>query len=394
MKKFLLSGLIIFLTATLSIFNFGCGNNNLVPDRPLHIWSEEWSHDGVSHWHACTDEGCPGKSDNAYHEYELTSTITQPTCSKEGQGVWTCKVCGYTKNDKIDKSEHSLKLSVTTKLPTCYQPGSGIFVCENCGESEEQLIPATGKHVFDTKYTYDETSHWHVCKATYGCTATDGLQPHVEGAPRVIQPAVSSWIDGSKTYYCDVCGAYMREEPIYSKKAPASFDLELWYGSSQVPMTEMEKENGFDCYSVTLVRNREYAIKLANAVNSYGDSVVIGAGDIEWDVPTLHGLHGYYVTDRGNEEECPLYDRDAKVTLNSTLTCNVAVSASNPLKLILRYETGVNDYNYQNRRVRVTKILYVTCVSSVSQNTAYSFSALPVLGSQTLSDWEIVKRYI
>lgn len=400
MKKFVIFGLSVLLTAVCACLISACSDKGIAPDRPLHIWSEEWSSDSKSHWHACTDNGCPGKDGNEYHIFELVKTSQKPTCTKDGFGTWKCSVCGYTKEDAIEKTPHNFELTETTKMPTCYQPGSGIFACSVCGYSEEQLIDATGDHIFtDSKFDHDDNCHWHVCTATYGCTAIDEHVPHVEGEAEIIQPDSVMWTDGSETYYCSVCGTFMREIPIYHRKAPASFDFNLAYGGERVEMTPMEQENGFDCYSLTLVKGRAYTVIIENAINNYGEPIEITSEDIPWDVPTLHGMKAFYLDDMGREVECSTstLSKDSRVIFTSTLTCNTLAPSNNTLKIIIRFETGVNDYNYHNRRIRVTKILYVTCVQDSQTASLLQKAAIPpmpeiVSGNYAATENEINKR--
>lgn len=385
MKKFI----ILAMAAAFAVcagFAAACSDNGA--DRPLHIWSEEWSHDSKSHWHACTDEGCPGKDANEYHSFELVSTIKKASCSEEGLGTWQCGVCGYSKEDVIEKTPHTFRLVTVIQSPNCYQPGKGRFICSECDYSEDQMIEATGNHVFtDNNYEHNETSHWRVCSATYGCTATDEPQPHIEGEAVITEPGlpqteeVDEWVDGAKSYPCKVCGAYMREEPIYHPKAPASYDLYLSNGGVRAEMTPLEKESGFDCFAVTLYRGVEYSLEIENALNNYGKPITIEEGDIGWDVPTLHGMKAYYVNDRGGEEECSRYDGRGAANFLTKLTVNKLAPQDNTLKLIFRFETGINDFNYRNRKIRVTKIFYVTCIekpaaASLSERTV---SAAPAV---------------
>ena len=65
-----------------------------------HEFREEWSHDGVSHWHQC--KRCEAKEGEALHTWSNV-VITKPaTETEEGLKTYTC-VCGATKTESIPK---------------------------------------------------------------------------------------------------------------------------------------------------------------------------------------------------------------------------------------------------------------------------------------------------
>lgn len=53
-----------------------------------HKYSEDWSTDATSHWHACTSKDCKETKDSAEHTFEATNT-TETTHKLK------CSVCGY-----------------------------------------------------------------------------------------------------------------------------------------------------------------------------------------------------------------------------------------------------------------------------------------------------------
>ena len=78
--------------ATMAAFA-ACGNS--------HTWSENWSSDATSHWHACTDEGCTEVSDKADHTFDEGEEAKAATYNSEGEKVYTCTVCGYEKKESV-----------------------------------------------------------------------------------------------------------------------------------------------------------------------------------------------------------------------------------------------------------------------------------------------------
>lgn len=71
-----------------------CGGNS-------HTWSEDWSSDATSHWHACTDEGCTEVNDKADHTFSEGEVTKEATYNSEGERTFTCTICGYEKKDTV-----------------------------------------------------------------------------------------------------------------------------------------------------------------------------------------------------------------------------------------------------------------------------------------------------
>ena len=56
-----------------------------------HKYAEDWSHDEVYHWHACTDEGCTEVQDKNAHSWG-----TEAGTDDKGNQTHTCTVCSAT----------------------------------------------------------------------------------------------------------------------------------------------------------------------------------------------------------------------------------------------------------------------------------------------------------
>lgn len=64
-------------------------------DKLEHNYSNEWSHNENTHWHACLDAGFENfKKDETTHTFE--DSVTSPTHETGGYTTHTCKVCGYS----------------------------------------------------------------------------------------------------------------------------------------------------------------------------------------------------------------------------------------------------------------------------------------------------------
>ncbi len=334
-------------------------------DRPLHIWSQDWSSNNVYHWHACTDNGCPAKDEAtiAKHEFELISTDKAATCSAEGKGRYKCSVCGYEKDDVIEKLPHSLTLTSTLLAPSCISPGLGNFKCTVCGESvKEQTIEPTGAHIYGSSYLNDENNHWHKCIADERCTAIDAVAPHKAGLARTTQP--NGWLDGKIDTPCGDCGYIMKTEVIPNKKAPVSYDLQFTAGGTTVSLIPGEEEyDGKPTYKINLVAGTVYKTQLVNAVNADGEELNLAA-DISWFIGTgtdTHGLRVYLRNDRsGSETLIEKYSTYGGITWgNNSSDINFIVSKGE-YTVIFRYQTGINDNNYHTGSIRVEHVVRIT----------------------------------
>ncbi|MBP3422182.1 MAG: hypothetical protein J6K86_00285, partial [Clostridia bacterium] len=97
--------------SALTFLNVGCGEKI----THTHNWSEEWTHDGVEHWHACAE--CDEKKDAASHTGGVASCTEKAVCEicgiaygeepthpyewhSDAEKHWQeCSVCGDVKAD-------------------------------------------------------------------------------------------------------------------------------------------------------------------------------------------------------------------------------------------------------------------------------------------------------
>ncbi len=89
MRKYLFSFILICLSLS------SCSSSG-----GHHRYSDKWSFDEQSHWHACLDAGCEDlKKDVGSHTFE--ETITPPTYEHSGYTTHVCDICGYSYKDSI-----------------------------------------------------------------------------------------------------------------------------------------------------------------------------------------------------------------------------------------------------------------------------------------------------
>ena len=125
-RKVLFMVLAVIIAFTCTIGFTACNPDDPSPTPPgsqghTHTFSEDWTSDETSHWHVCTGENCNAVSDKAAHEWDSGVVEIPSGCGTTGTVKYTCTVCGYQKTE---------------------------------------TAPA-GTHTFDTKWSFDETSHWH-----------------------------------------------------------------------------------------------------------------------------------------------------------------------------------------------------------------------------------------
>ena len=173
---------------------------------PAHEHSYgDWSKDGTSHWHECTDTDCPNReesiTDKAAHVY------TDDTDT-------TCNVCGYERTVTPPSHEHSYgdwrkdgtshwhectdtdcpnrEESITDKAAHVYTDDTDT-TCNVCGY-ERTVTPPSHEHSYGD-WRKDGTSHWHEC--------TDTDCPNREES--ITDKASHVYTDDTDTT-CDVCG--------------------------------------------------------------------------------------------------------------------------------------------------------------------------------------------
>ena len=92
--------------------------------------------------------------------------VTQPsTCSAQGLATTNCTACGVTMNAVvvINPKAHGLQETVI-KAATCTKDGEGIFTCQYCGY-EEKCIYEKLRHQYDVVHCGD----WSKCWDRYTC---------------------------------------------------------------------------------------------------------------------------------------------------------------------------------------------------------------------------------
>ena len=140
-------------------YTCSCGDSYIADATPKkgHSYSEEWSYDETHHWHAAICEHTELSEDKAEHEYGENyvchcgyahSHTFSDDWSFDESKHWHASTCGHDVRDS--ESEHFI--------------GADGACVSNCGYKQD----APHEHVFSTKWSHDETYHWHaaICEHT------------------------------------------------------------------------------------------------------------------------------------------------------------------------------------------------------------------------------------
>ena len=181
------------------------------PSKHEHSWSSEWSYDDSNHWLICSE--CGEKNENSISAHDFGDPVKQGN-----ELVYTCRVCCY-----VRKVAHKH----TWSSDWSYDDSSHWHVCSECGEKNEssagahefgeavkqgsELVytckvcgyvkKAAHEHTWSDAWTYDDSNHWHTCS---GCDEIGDVGAHEFGDP-VEQ-------NGELVYTCQVCG-YVKTAP-------------------------------------------------------------------------------------------------------------------------------------------------------------------------------------
>ena len=205
----------------------------------------DWSKDGTNHWHECTDAACPNQSesikDKAAHVYTddadttcnicgYVRTVTPPAhehrygdWSKDGTSHW--HEC--TDNDCPNREE-----SIKDKAAHVYTDDADT-TCDTCGYVRTVTPPAHEHRYGD--WSKDGTNHWHEC--------TDAACPNQSES---IKDKAAHVYDDDADTTCNICGYVRTVTPeivpvsqITLNKAEASISV----GNSETLTATVAPEN-------------------------------------------------------------------------------------------------------------------------------------------------------
>ena len=198
----------------------------------------DWSKDGTSHWHECADADCPNRNesikDKAAHVYTDDADTTCNVCSYErtvtppahehNYGDWSRDGTSHwhecTDADCPDRDE-----SIKDKATHVYTDDADT-TCDVCGY-ERTVTPPAHEHSYGD-WSKDGTSHWHEC--------ADADCPNREES--IKDKAAHVYTDDADTT-CDVCGYERTVTPPAPTEFIVTFDGNGGTGSME-PVTVEE----------------------------------------------------------------------------------------------------------------------------------------------------------
>lgn len=133
-------------------------------------------------------------------------TVTEATCTAEGEKVRICSECQKEDRQPIEKKEHDLSLKETTLAATCTTEGKETWGCANCDYTEERTVKATGHK--ETKAVIVEATCTQEGKDTYTCSICNNVREitHAKYSHRYTDATCK------KPATCTVCGATSGEK--------------------------------------------------------------------------------------------------------------------------------------------------------------------------------------
>lgn len=172
MKRKLIMLAISLLTFVLLFAFVGCEEPEQPDNKHIHSFSQEWTYDAENHWHECTAQD-GGKSEIAPHNWDNGKVATEATETTEGTMVYTCTVCGQTRQEIL----HAYGNFIEEIAPTCTSNGVlAHYHCQVCGknfdasynEITDLSIPSIGHHYVEQSVTSPTTISEGT--ATYVCS--------------------------------------------------------------------------------------------------------------------------------------------------------------------------------------------------------------------------------
>lgn len=155
------------------------------------------------------------------HEWgETPTSLTEPTCIKDGIAIYTCAACGETKQVVTPATgEHNYVLNETeSTAATCTATGNEVYICATCGGAYTKVTEALGHdlvEVVDNEATCTEggSKHMECTRCDYTeAPVTVPANGHTPGEP-VVTPATCT-VDGNSVVLCEVCSETLSNEVI------------------------------------------------------------------------------------------------------------------------------------------------------------------------------------
>jgi len=113
------------------------------------------------------------------HDYSETSR-TESTCVEQGKIVYTCSICGGTKEETLPLGEHDYAVTPTT-ISTFWTDGYGRYDCKVCEDNYEGKIPSglSTSGIPSIHFTFQNQDDFNKMSTTSQVSDTDKSEPTV-----------------------------------------------------------------------------------------------------------------------------------------------------------------------------------------------------------------------
>ena len=198
--------LILSMTVAIcAIGMIGCAQ----PEPPhVHTFSEAWTTDVTSHWHAATCEHTTEVSGKADHQFpETWKLVTAATEEAAGLEERFCDICNYRATQVIPQLNHIHDIAKVWSTDSTKH-----WHAASCGREEHN--EDVGEHIWNHEdYQYDSESGKEIRTCTVCLYVDDKAHNHTEDSGTVTT-APTCVTKGIKTFKCTVCKAVLRTEEI------------------------------------------------------------------------------------------------------------------------------------------------------------------------------------
>ncbi len=91
------------------------------------------------------------KKDKCDHEYGATAkeVTREATCTRRGEEVWECLLCGEEKTVTTDTVEHNFNGGTVKKESICRTEGEMLYKCNDCDGTKIEVIPKSEHTIVD-----------------------------------------------------------------------------------------------------------------------------------------------------------------------------------------------------------------------------------------------------
>ena len=198
--------LILSMTVAIcAIGMIGCAQ----PEPPhVHTFSEAWTTDATSHWHAATCEHTTEVSGKADHQFpETWKQVTAATEEAAGLEERFCDICNYRATQVIPQLNHIHDIAKVWSTDSTKH-----WHAASCGREEHNEDVA--EHIWNHEdYQYDSESGKEIRTCTVCLYVDVKAHNHTEDTGTVTS-VPGCTIKGVKTYKCTVCNGVARTEEI------------------------------------------------------------------------------------------------------------------------------------------------------------------------------------